>query len=436
MISNPQFFIGVVEDNKDPSQLNRVRVRIFGKHTEDLTLLPTKSLPWYNVVMPVTSASTSGVGQTIGLVQGSWVFGTFIDGPNEQEALILGSLPGESTQPSQDGEGFKDPDAIYPRNTGSDTPKSASGTVSFPYTSRVAQGVTDIPIALPPHLSTLEPDSTPAEDESVSIPEPSTYCRPQYPYNNVNETESGHVIELDDTPGYERISTTHTSGTSSDIIQDGSKIDTIVGDGYTVHSKDNTVYIIGNCNLTVDGDVNVKCEGNYVLDVGKDLLIDVKGNIKTKAGADAITEIIGKREFNIGTTDLLKVGDGQVIIVGDDQTTTIGVNQLTRVSGGRTDIVDGDVYTMIGGIRDSSITGNDYDICLSQKLISSSTNMKINCPEKITINTPISQFSGDALAGGGGGVSLITHVHTQKDGNDLGGGADTQAPRGGTGVGS
>ena len=46
MITNPQFFIGVVEDNKDPSKLNRVRVRIFGKHTEDITLLPTAELPW------------------------------------------------------------------------------------------------------------------------------------------------------------------------------------------------------------------------------------------------------------------------------------------------------------------------------------------------------------------------------------------------------
>ena len=435
MISNPQFFIGVVEDNKDPSQLNRVRVRIFGKHTEDLTLLPTKSLPWYNVVMPVTSASTSGVGQTIGLVQGSWVFGTFIDGPNEQEALILGSLPGESTQPSQDGEGFKDPDAIYPRNTGSDTPKSASGTVSFPYTSRVAQGVTDIPIALPPHLSTLEPDSIPTEDGSVSIPEPSTYCRPQYPYNNVNETECGHVIELDDTPGYERISTTHTSGTSSDIIQDGSKIDTIIGDGYTVHSKDNTVYIIGKCNLTVEGDVNVKCEGNYVLDIEKDMVINVTGNIKTKVGADSITEVIGKREANIGVTDMLKVKAGQSINIGDDQSISVGINQLIHVNGGRTDILDGDVLTMIGGNRESSITLNDTDICLGAKLLSSSKNMKINCPEKIHINTPVAKISGDVLAGGGG-VSLITHMHSQKNGNDRGGGIDTAASKSGTGVGA
>ena len=435
MISNPQFFIGVVEDNKDPSQLNRVRVRIFGKHTEDLTLLPTESLPWYNVVMPVTSASTSGVGQTIGLVQGSWVFGTFVDGPNEQEALILGSLPGESTQPSQDGEGFKDPDAIYPRNTGSDTPKSASGTVSFPYTSRVAQGVTDIPIALPPHLSTLEPDSIPVEDEGISIPNPSTYCQPQYPYNNVNETESGHVIELDDTPGYERISTTHTSGTSSDIIQDGSKIDTIVGDGYTVHSKDNTVYIVGKCNLSVDGDINVKCEGNYVLDVGKDLLIDVKGNIKTKVNGDTLTEVIGKREVNIGASDMLKVKAGQSINIGDDQSIDIKYQQIIHVGADRHVTYDADEFTTIGGHRDFTVVKSNSDICLEGRKISSSNNMKITCPEKIHINTPVAKISGDVLAGGAG-VSLITHFHPQNNGNDNGGGVDTAVSIGGTGVGA
>ena len=168
MITNPQFFIGVVEDIHDPSRLNRVRARIFGKHTEDITLLPTAELPWYNVVMPVTSASTSGVGQTLGLVQGSWVFGTFIDGPNEQDALILGSLPGESTKPSQDGEGFKDPNAVYPKASGSDTSQSAANPNSSVYKNRVAQRVVDIPIATQPQLSTLSDEDKP-EDKGVSL---------------------------------------------------------------------------------------------------------------------------------------------------------------------------------------------------------------------------------------------------------------------------
>ena len=434
MITNPQFFIGVVEDIHDPSRLNRVRARIFGKHTEDITLLPTESLPWYNVVMPVTSASTSGVGQTIGLVQGSWVFGTFIDGPNEQEALILGSLPGESTRATEDGEGFKDPSGVYPKQTGTDTPNSATDSISDSFKNRLAQRVTDIPIATRPKLSTLSDDEKP-EDTAVSLPDPETYYQPEYPYNNVTQTECGHIIEQDDTPGYERLSTTHCSGTSSDIISDGSKIETIVGDGYTVHSKDNTVYIVGKCNLAVDGDVNVKCGGNYVIDVEGDMITNVLGNVKTKIGGDSVTELVGKREFNIGTTDLLKVGDGQVIDIGDDQQLTIGVNQNIKVGATRTENILANNVLVVGGERNTSITGNDYDICLAQKLISSSNNMKINCPEKIHINTPNAKISGDVLAGGGG-VSLITHVHTQKNGNDNGGGADTAPATSGTGVGT
>lgn len=435
MIQNPQFFIGVVEDINDPARLNRVRTRIFGKHTEDLTLLPTDNLPWYNVVMPVTSASTSGVGQTIGLVQGSWVFGTFIDGPNEQEALILGSLPGESTQPSQDGEGFKDPNAIYPKANAPDTPKSATNNNSSVYNNRLAQRVTDIPIATQPKLSSLSDEEKP-EDKSVSLPDPKTYYQPQYPYNNVTQTEAGHTIEYDDTPGYERISHTHSSGTSSDVIHDGSKIDTIVGDGYTVHSKDNTVYIVGNCNLAVDGDVNVKCGGNYVLDVEGDMVTNVLGNVKTKIGGDSITELLGKREFNIGTTDLLKVKDGQVISVGDDQQTTIGVNQTLQVGASRTqNILENDIL-IVSADRNTTITNNDFDICLGSKTLSSSKNLKLNCPEKIHINTPNARVSGDVVAGGGG-VSLITHMHSQPNTSvDATSQGDTNAPIGGTGVGS
>ena len=434
MINNPQFFLGVVEDNNDPAQLNRVRVRIFGKHAEDLTLLPTNSLPWYNVVMPVTSASTSGVGQTIGLVQGSWVFGTFTD-ENQQEALILGSLPGESTIQPQNGEGFKDPHGIYPKVSGSDTSKSAKNTASFSYRNRIYQRVTDIPIAHKATLSTLEPDAIPTEDESISSPHPNTYCQPEYPYNNVTQTECGHVIEYDDTPGYERISSTHCSGTSCDIIHDGSKVDTIVGDGYTVSHKDNTVYIVGKCNLSVDGDINVKCGGNYVLDVEGDMITDVTGSIKTKVGGELLTEVIGKRAVNIGATDMLKVKDGQSITIGDDQQIVIKTNQISNVGINRYQNVGGEELLIVGGQRDTSIAKNDTDICLGARSISSSNNMKISCPEKINIKTPVARIIGDVIAGSGG-VSLITHFHPQPDtGADSEKQGDTNVSAGGTPVG-
>ena len=52
---------GVVEDRQDPLYLGRCKVRILGWHTEDKTELPTASLPWAQVLMPVTSASQTNV---------------------------------------------------------------------------------------------------------------------------------------------------------------------------------------------------------------------------------------------------------------------------------------------------------------------------------------------------------------------------------------
>ena len=74
------WFSGVVEDRQDPEKLGRCKVRIFGYHTDDLSVLPTKDLPWATPMMPITSASTSGVGTApIGPVEGTWVVGWFLD---------------------------------------------------------------------------------------------------------------------------------------------------------------------------------------------------------------------------------------------------------------------------------------------------------------------------------------------------------------------
>ena len=62
--NNMIFFIGVVEDRNDPKSQGRVRVRIFGDHDADKTKIPTDSLPFSQVMMPVTSASCGGIGQS------------------------------------------------------------------------------------------------------------------------------------------------------------------------------------------------------------------------------------------------------------------------------------------------------------------------------------------------------------------------------------
>jgi hypothetical protein len=89
------WFFGMVMDRMDPLQLGRVRVRILNYHSPCTKDISNDCLPWAHVIMPVTSASTSGVGESpVGLIEGSWVFGFFKDGKYAQQPVILGSMPG------------------------------------------------------------------------------------------------------------------------------------------------------------------------------------------------------------------------------------------------------------------------------------------------------------------------------------------------------
>ena len=90
-----KWWTGVVEDRNDPLALNRVRVRIYGAHTWNKLLIATPDLPWSEVLMPTTSSSLSGLGQTThGLVEGSTVMGFWRDGLNMQDPVVMGSFIG------------------------------------------------------------------------------------------------------------------------------------------------------------------------------------------------------------------------------------------------------------------------------------------------------------------------------------------------------
>lgn len=88
------FYYGCVENRNDPLKLGRCQVRIVGLHTEDKTVLPTDELPWAYPMMPITSASISGIGfSPTGVVQGSWVLCIFLD-PDNQQPIMLGTIGG------------------------------------------------------------------------------------------------------------------------------------------------------------------------------------------------------------------------------------------------------------------------------------------------------------------------------------------------------
>ena len=94
------WWIGEVENNKDPSKLGRVQVRILGWYTGHKAKqaytkeMPTKVLPWAQVLLPTDKAQTGSTGSTSELQPGAWVMGFFLDGDEAQLPIVMGAFRG------------------------------------------------------------------------------------------------------------------------------------------------------------------------------------------------------------------------------------------------------------------------------------------------------------------------------------------------------
>lgn len=212
-----RWFLGIVEDVKDPLQLGRVKVRIVNEHDDGVE---TSDIDWAHVMMPNTSACVDGVGDSPNLSVGSRVIGFFMDGEEKQNPMILGSFP---TIPGNDANRHS--------------------------LSWLARG-----------KNTL--DSNPIG------PEPKSAYAAQYPFNRTITTRGGHVIELDDTPENARINIHHSSGAYIEINNDGRMVIKSPGDSFDIVGGQKTVF--------VQGDVTIKSEGTVTIDSAT---VNVTGNL-------------------------------------------------------------------------------------------------------------------------------------------------------------
>ena len=342
------WFTGVVEDRKDPLKLGRVRVRCLGYHTEDKNIFPTSDLPWAHPLLPITSSGISGIGQTpLGLLEGSWVIGFFRDAETKQDAVILGSLPGKplttGSQNMAEGLGFSDPNGAYPKYAGeSDVNRLArndADTQSITLEARKtfrAASYTNIPSAniLP---STLYDDGVvdigQSEGDVWSLPA-NTY-EAKYPYNHVFESESGHILEFDDTPDKERILQYHHSGTETEITAAGTKNEVNKDSTHTITEKDSKVYIKGSADLTIGGrhkiiiNADGKADNNYDIQIGPNANVNIqvdKGDINM-AAIDGNINMFANNNMNVRVGGTYKLVAGKILETSTSTTTRTAQNE-------------------------------------------------------------------------------------------------------------
>jgi hypothetical protein len=353
------WFVGVVENRNDPAELGRVQVRCLGYHTEDLTLIPTADLPWAHVMHPVTDPSMQGLGNTPSfLVEGSWVVGFFRDAREKQQPIIMGTLPGYSEELPDTKLGFNDPTNTYPAEKRiysdhgikeSDVSRLARGKDSETHES--LKGRRDwrqdkIPTAIVPYNSVTDNTQQGKEERKTwDEPDPrghesdeSPYPSAKYPYNHVHESEAGHIHEIDDTPGSERLMQQHSSGTFTEIHPDGTKVVKVVGDNYEIIVGKSNILVTGDANITYDGNVRQLIRGDYILEVDGDYSEKINKNKRMKVGASGAgnlyEEVKGTRSSNVDRHVKSKVGmDFNTIVGGNDTRQIQGLFNVLAMDG-------------------------------------------------------------------------------------------------------
>jgi hypothetical protein len=251
-----RWFIGVVEDREDPEKIGRVRVRIYNVHG-DSAQAPTATLPWASVLMPLYSSSLKSVGvSATGLQIGSTVVGFFLDGNETNMPIIFGALPGKG-----------------------DMTQLATGT------------------------QTLIKQQLPME--------PGSAYNARYPYNKVFQTEAGHVTEMDDTPGSERLHTFHTSGSYEEINSNGRRVVKTVEDSFDITQKNKTIYVGGDVEIRVKGNYTLTADGTIKIK-GSKIILNDGTNGAARVGDTADTgdagDAVGSNQIETGSSTVL-IGD-------------------------------------------------------------------------------------------------------------------------------
>ena len=148
--------------------------------------------------------------------------------------------------------------------------------------------------------------------------------KPTYTKNHVYSTEKGHLLEFDDTEGYQRIAITHSAGSYQEYSNDGTYVSHIVSKMYETVSNDKFSLIEGDSVETIDKGLKLKVNklgasgNNYDIEVGAnaslnimvrtgDVNLNVTGNVNVKSSGDTNIDCAN---FRVAASGAVKITSG------------------------------------------------------------------------------------------------------------------------------
>jgi hypothetical protein len=156
----------------------------------------------------------------------------------------------------------------------------------------------------------------------------------------VYESEGGHLREMDDTEGAERIHERHASGTGYEIGPEGTKVTRVKKDNYTIISEDDYCHIQGTGRTTIEEGLRVrvnadgKSGNNYNIEVGQGSNV----NIEVNGGSINLTTLASGMDS--GDINLNTARDLNIQIARNFNVAVLG-NAIENITGKKDELVVG-----------------------------------------------------------------------------------------------
>jgi|TARA_R110000782_G_scaffold2315_3_gene9216 acyl CoA:acetate/3-ketoacid CoA transferase beta subunit len=247
-----------------------------------------------------------------------------------------------------------------------------------------------------------------------------------YGKNQVSKSEKGHVWEVDDTDGNERILIKHIEGSGIELTPDGSIIISTKKRKVEVIGGSNEVIVEGDAQLVYKGNLNIKVVGEFNVDC-LDYNVKVNGNkVETIRGSEEKHVGNGSQSSVTGPITTYSTGLVTDVFLGGHQ---------HNVKGNLDYNINGNVGLFSSGTMD--VTSEDYLNMSADNFTASANNM--------TLQGGTGVIGGTAMDFVGNGAIFDQGVKAPTFHGDLKGTATTATvaqsqnyadPNGGGGVGT
>ena len=216
-------------------------------------------------------------------------------------------------------------------------------------------------------------------DDSLILAEPSSHAMSDSQYCKTTVTECGHVIELDSTPGAERICVFHKDGNFVEMSKNGMTTK-VFGKDFEIVLDDKALSVAGKLNITVQGDCNLlvggnattKIQGNeerfirgdsttyvkgiYTVKSEKTLQLESTQNITTKSRGTTILYSASAFDIISNSSLTLQAGNSSFNIASSG-TAALNVTNYNLLARGN---ISNEALGNISTLANGSISGSEY----------------------------------------------------------------------------